>query len=411
MPVHPDIDAAWAEGIANLRAAQIDLTDYPLFLVLGRSAAGVENLFDSAQVPLIVRASPPEGPVQFCAGDEGIYICCPGTCAMAYQAELLATESAPAPAEDDFYQTLRPKAGQQREIQAVLARAKKEGRPLDAKEKEELRRLSSGSKSSLLRDTDDIQALAQRLERLCQLIVEARQPYCPLNGILTLIPYPGLARPEVASQFGQLMQQELDIVRTTLRVNCPILALICDLETAPGFRDFIERFPADQRQRRLGLRLPHSPDLDPEQWQDMLVNAALWICQSLMPSWVYRLVRLDPPGTDTLGNASLMHLLAEFYARADNLATILGSGIPLHPPTPPLFGGCYLAGTGADPQHEQAFAPGVFRRLLEDQNFVSWTAEAIAEDARNQRLANLGTTVLAILTVALASIAGFVFFR
>jgi hypothetical protein len=45
-----------------------------------------------------------------------------------------------------------------------------------------------------------------------------------------------------------------------------------------------------------------------------------------------------------------------------------------------LYGGCYLAATGADPEAEQAFVPGVFRLLIDNQNHVASTPAALAEE-------------------------------
>ena len=51
-----------------------------------------------------------------------------------------------------------------------------------------------------------------------------------------------------------------------------------------------------------------------------------------------------------------------------------------------MFGGFYFAGTGQSPT-SQAFAPGVFARLIHDQDEVTWTADYIEEDASFHRLA------------------------
>ena len=40
----------------------------------------------------------------------------------------------------------------------------------------------------LLKNTDEVELLSSRLKYLCRLIVRDRQPYCPANGILLLIP-------------------------------------------------------------------------------------------------------------------------------------------------------------------------------------------------------------------------------
>src|SRR5688572_26792438 len=45
----PDVAAAWAEAVRKLDAAGIGLADAPLFLVLGRPAAGEDALFQAGQ--------------------------------------------------------------------------------------------------------------------------------------------------------------------------------------------------------------------------------------------------------------------------------------------------------------------------------------------------------------------------
>ena len=67
----------------------------------------------------------------------------------------------------------------------------------------------------------------------------------------------------------------------------------------------------------------------------------------------------------------------------------------------PLFGGCYLTGTG-DKQHRQAFVTGVFQRLVDDQASVAWTRRAYAEDRRAWRIAQLGYAGIAVVVAVIA---------
>src|SRR5437588_10572829 len=92
----------------------------------------------------------------------------------------------------------------------------------------------------------------------------------------------------------------------------------------------------------------------------------------------------------------------QVYQRGPRLARVLGRGLPggsgQDAPEPldalPLFGGCYLAGTGRTPQ-EQAFVPAVIQRLIDGQSSVSWTGAALAEDSRYRRWAMYGYAGLA----------------
>ena len=54
----PDIDAAWEEGVAALRQANLDLSEMPLFLVLGRPLGREAAFFSAAQMQWAVQQSP-----------------------------------------------------------------------------------------------------------------------------------------------------------------------------------------------------------------------------------------------------------------------------------------------------------------------------------------------------------------
>src|SRR5262249_42620808 len=54
----PDIDEAWDEAVRALEEKNIDLTEAPLFLIVGKTAATEEALFAAAQLQLTVKQAP-----------------------------------------------------------------------------------------------------------------------------------------------------------------------------------------------------------------------------------------------------------------------------------------------------------------------------------------------------------------
>ena len=80
-----------------------------------------------------------------------------------------------------------------------------------------------------------------------------------------------------------------------------------------------------------------------------------------------------------------------------------------------LFGGCYFAatgsgtGTGTRSERERAFLRPVFARLLEEQDYVSWSAEAVAEEAWYGRLTRWGYASLAAVVAAEAAYLAWLF--
>jgi hypothetical protein len=106
----------------------------------------------------------------------------------------------------------------------------------------------------------------------------------------------------------------------------------------------------------------------------------------VVPGWVYKKLETEKRGGEELKpllhkNASLFFFADEFREREKRLSILLSRGLETDETEPLLFGGYYLAGTGRDPKTEQGWVRGVFGRLLEEQDHVSWTESELADDA------------------------------
>src|SRR5262249_51303889 len=251
---------------------------------------------------------------------------------------------------------------------------------------------------------------------LCRLIARDRRPYCPLNGILILLPFAATDSDQHAATAGSLCRADLAATRAAARVYCPLLLLVCDPGSAPRFPQFVKPFPAEQRQRRLGHRCPLAPDLSTPDIAAMIAQSSEWVCQSMFPNWVYKLFRLErSPQEDavsmTEGNVELYRLMSQMRLRQKRLGQIAVRAVQARDSSPPLLGGCYVAATGADPANDQAFVPGVFRRLLENQNYLSWTEQALEEDAAQQRWTTIGYAAMALAAAALVGVLAVIWSR
>ena len=186
---------------------------------------------------------------------------------------------------------------------------------------------------SPIRNPDEVAAQADRFEHLCRLIVRDRAPYVPLNGVLVLLPFAATDSDQDALDTGATCQQDLEIINRVLQVHTPTLALVSDLETAPGFTEFISCFQDKQRHQRVGQRSPMIPDLG--TWSDktgdenkaraaMLEGLAQWVCSSVVAGWVSKHFRMETPGredvtTVTETNAQLFLFMNELRQRRRRL--------------------------------------------------------------------------------------------
>ena len=437
--VFPDIDDAWREATEALKHSGIDLTRTPLFMILGRPSGPEACLFNASRVPLMVPQVPrnPDAPLHVFASPDAIYVTCAGASLLGRQAELLAEEeesdgrSDPdhVTAWDDLAETANETpfvpAGsldsdsamsashqQLEEAVALLVDEKEQPRQDAAKPTREevvFHHSAKLNRRSLLKDARQVQQHTARLQHLCGLIVKDRELYCPLNGVLALIPFGATEGDVEANETAIIIQHDLDAVHQTMRVRCPLLAVVCDLEKAPGGTELLSRFPEDRRSRRLGVRFPHIPDRDAAVIPKMIEDGVRWICHSLIPPLVYRLANVGKQDSteeqaELRGNVRLCQFLHQMRHRQKRLTRILTRGVCPDGAGPWRLGGCFLAATGPDAVHEQGFAGGIFPQLLEMQNSVAWNEQAIADDASCQRWTKAGYATLALSVAALAAL-------
>jgi hypothetical protein len=403
----PDIDQAWAEARVNLDRAGIGLDNAPLFLVLGEPGGGGSSLFQASRLPLQVVDVPrrPDAPLHVFSDRDAIYVTCPGASVLGRLAEMLGVDAgAGTDPQESATARLPDVAGEGAATTAAVAPqppATAETTPASAR-------------SALLSQTAEIDRSSRRLRRLCALIARDRRPFCPANGILLVVPFAATADDADARQAGSICSLDVTTVLDALRINCPVFALVCDLETAPNFPLMLQSFPPDERLKSLGRSFPLVPDLDVLGRVRMVEAGVEWIGKALVTPTAYRLFRIESGGeadaVEVVGtNRRLFQFLAETHDRWRRLGRLLGRVVQLDTRGSLMLGGCFLAATGTDPDRQQGFVAGVLSRMIEAQDYVSWNGEALRHDELATRRAILGNIAVVGLVVAVAVIVYAVF--
>jgi IcmF-related N-terminal domain len=417
----PDIDQAWEEAVRALNDSGTDLTSVPLFLVLGRPNNPEDTLFQAAELRTIVRQAPrrPDAPLHVYAFKDGrydsVFVTCAGASLLGKQAAILngfdtgeeattTQESVGSANAEDIFKTAKPE-GEVKELLQILREAKRQGRDLTEEERAQIRRLERKGRPPLLKSPVEVQLASARLRHLCRLVARDRRPFCAINGLVVLVPWLATDSDEEAAQTSTICQHDLQITREVFKLNCPVVALLVDMEKTAGFREFVQRFPTERLKQRLGQRFPLVPDVERSALPGKIDSAAKWISDSLFPTWIYKFLRLESagegnPGEMTQANGRLVRLMCQIGERQRRLSQLLVRGIVGEPNGPPLFGGCYVVGLGIDSTHPQAFVPGVFRKVIENQDFVSWTPDALAEDSQYLWWTKLGYVGIGMAVVA-----------
>jgi hypothetical protein len=401
----PEIDEAWTQATRALEKAGILLHETPLFIILGQNADGDDALFQSAgfkPMPSVNQIPrDPNALLHVTANREAIYLTCPGI-------SCLGQLTVPAGAEAVGGEPVGAGGAEEGDENRTIGFG---GRTLAIGEllKSPALVAASMARSQAPKRLTDLEPFKAKLRYLCQLINRDRRGFCPINGVLLLIPITATDPKSDPDEVAKCGNADLSVMFDTFKVRCPVLTLIANLEKLPGFAIMLSRLQG-QTGRRMGQRFPLVPDQRPPDLGGMIDGGIEWICQTLFPNLIYSLLREAPLGANPKvvvdENVALVRFLSEVRARQDRLSRLLKSAIPAFD-EPLLFGGCYLAGTGSDPTTQQAFVSGVFKRMVQDQDLVSWTSDAIEADTSYRRLAHtvsLGLTL--VITVEVLALAG-----
>lgn len=242
-----------------------------------------------------------------------------------------------------------------------------------------------------------------RLTYLCQRINQLREPLCPINGILSLVPYGAIdAGAEDAAAIQQAVKSDLTTLHYVLQVRCPVTALIVDMERQSGFRELMRRVGRERVSvQRFGRRYDCRCLATPAE-----MDALAELCCGTIEDWVYALFREDEMLTRP-GNQQLYRLLCEFRSELKGRLSDLLRGAFAYDPEQGssedslLFSGCYFAATG-ERSDQRAFIGGIHTKLADEQELVEWTSDALLTQQGWERLSLAGLIITVLLSLALA---------
>jgi len=420
---HPDIDRAWQEGTAALAREGLSLAECPVFLVLGlRNERQARAFMNAAGLKYAVTGAPEGGsnPLYFYAvkdyplkKDEAwnlVYLVLTDTSQLS---KLVAVASDSSGRErivrdaDDTVRAgdlrgslVRPQVaaggteGTIREDGGLSATAIEE--PLTARGPVNLRGTMDLSDLSRTRtESSPLDAVSEpryhaevldkteqnrqedRLAYVCRLLERDRDPFCTLNGVLVVTPFGLLRRGlEQVKHLAQATRQDLRTVQRRAHLRCPVISLIGGMEHEAGFGELVRRVGAAPAiEQRIGMRFdPWNPAT--RERLEALANHA---CDRVEGN-VYDLFKMHD-GYNKPGNGKLYNLICRTRTGfTDLLKTYLAGAFAEADERPMLFAGCYFAATG-EIERLKGFLKSVLAdRMLENQDDLQWTDEALGND-------------------------------
>jgi uncharacterized membrane protein len=416
-----DIDRAWYAALDDLARAGYDLQWLPIFVVAGATPEQEKHLFQSARLDWKLNGSA-EGPapLAFYACDEALFISLNGVGAMPLQSQKRGSAQ-PAPAGKTagggaappaVQATMRP--GQMQAASTATVRPSDRpavsdtispssmaayggmtmrpgGAPAAASPQQAEAAPAAGRGLAPARLTADEMRLGRRrMEHFCSRLVEERGAYCPINGVLQVVPL-RWSESVAYQDLYAAAQQDVGTLHTALHMQFPVVCLNAGLEETTGVDEFLKR--GKQLEGRFALsnagsRYPSglTPDATARTW---IVERGL----NWFRDWVFAEFAHDLGAAE---NRRLYQFLCALTDRRERFMNALRQVISEAPVSQAVrLSGWYFAATGSD-AGRQAFVDGVLRRLMSEQNEVAWTADW---RRRDRGLFTL-TALLAALTLA-----------
>ena len=291
-----------------------------------------------------------------------------------------------------------------------------QGRDATILEKRKIYRAERGKPlgSDLLADTAEVGRLKAHLAHLCRLIAAERGSECAANGILLLVPLAGTDTLAEAQLTAQACIEDLLTARTEMKIDCPVVSVLVDLEDLPGFNEFLLLQSSKELASRRGCSFPMATRLSREEVRQQIRASLTWACTTYLQDSVHAVFRCETDASKDVfplfpGNARLALLLAEMSERADAVCDIV---LPaMMPENQPMlrYSGFYFAGTG--PAGNLGFVAGIFQKLVKEQASVTWTQAALDADAECYTLADsYATTTWILLGLMIVVMAGSIYY-
>jgi hypothetical protein len=437
-----DIDMAWQAGIDQLERNGLDIAQVPIFLILGSSGEAQEKaLFAASRLSLNLREVP-QGPaaLHWYANPDAIYIVATNTSGLSRLAAVARAAGeeeksrpagfAPQPSAGPSIRGTIVAGGPEPGYGAMTQSGPLPGGPGPApppsaeirgtmvasiRSSESVGAQDAGAGASgraITLRPEEAAEQDRRLEYLCSLIRRARQPICPLNGILTLLPF-GLIQhgPREGIEIQRTLKRDLSTILRVGKVRCAVTALVVGIEEEAGFRELVRRVGRDRAAvQRFGKGFSVSNPPLPERLEALCAHAC-----GAFEDWVYALFR-EKDSLSKPGNVKLYSLLCNIrrnvQLRLGNILVAAFGSEPEHESQgePLLFSGCYFAATG-ETEDRQAFVKGVFDKLPEEQAELQWTEAGKTEDAKYESWAQVVSALDFLALASLVAIIVWIFFR
>ena len=237
-------------GHGGLARAEIRLDSTPLFLVLGWSSGSEEAFFQAAGIKAKVNQVPRDRgePLHVTADRDSIWLTCPGASLLDQQNPAIVGQDdgsehlgTMVEQSSDPFKTIGIGQGEGMGLQDLLSR-REEGA---GRERVPARQAGHRSREVL-----------RPLRHLCRLIKRDRLGFCPINGVLVLLPVSTADPKSGPEEIAAACRSDLTEAFGVMRLRCPVLVMVTDLERLEVSRNWLPGYPQGRPENGWGSDSP-----------------------------------------------------------------------------------------------------------------------------------------------------------
>jgi len=235
-------------------------------------------------------------------------------------------------------------------------------------------------------DPQEEGACNRKLRYVCQLICSVRKAICPINGLISVVPFQLVEHSH--TQVQEAARTDLAILSDELKVRCQNVVMVSRMIEVPGFDELVKRMGDSRTMYRFGKGATLWSEPNRERLSSVAFHAV-----GAFEDWIYKLFQ-EKNALTSPHNSKLFMLLCRVRRKfANNLSEVLAGGFASanyregtdqdgsHKTTEPfLFGGCYFGSADAS-LGNPAFIKSVFEKVIKGESQLEWT---VAARKRNQ---------------------------
>jgi hypothetical protein len=424
----PEIDENWNFITKQLAELGVDLKDLPVILVLGHRPAESVHYFDHLQLRLrnVRMRNDSETNFHVDLSDSAIFVTCQSVSLLGLLSRRLEQNRSPNQRSRFTGSKFDSPKDRPSQLLGLTGESEKKNESDKSIKNNESKKADFGHSQadSLAMPADEIEITTARLKYLCHLISKARDPICPINGVVLVIPKEITETQQLNSNAIEMARLDLKSIRDETGADMPYAVLATNLQYVDGFSELLKNIDSSSKLRYLGVALPTRLDITTSSWLKQMRRGLRSFRMNVIPALVSREMLQVPPsalGPEASGRSQSIQInhtsyrflqeIGRFWRHMEYFCAKINQFQLENNAGNPRFAGLFLTGLETSEVGPWVFIHEFVKHLLSQQNSISWTPEALIRNRFQKWLALIIMIFLFAVFACFVALLIWIYFR